>query len=51
MTEEIKAQPLILIVDDELSARLIMRTHSKESGFDVLEAQSVTEAREQFCIR
>lgn len=48
MTEEVKAPPLVLIVDDELSARLIMRTTLEESGFDVLEAQSVAEAREQF---
>lgn len=48
MTEEVKTQPLVLIVDDELSARLIMRTTLEESGFDVLEAQSVADAREQF---
>ena len=48
MTAETKRPPLVLIVDDELSARLIMRTTLEESGFDVLEAQSVAEAREQF---
>ncbi len=44
----IRLNPLVLIVDDELSARLIMRTTLEESGFDVLEADSVAAAREQF---
>ena len=43
-----RVQPLVLVVDDELSARLIMRATLEESGFDVVEAASVAEALEQF---
>ena len=41
---QLRPRPLVLIVDDELSARLIMRTTLEESGFDVVEAASVAEA-------
>ena len=37
-----RAQPLVLVVDDELSARLIMRATLEESGFDVVEAADGT---------
>ena len=43
-----QARPLVLVVDDEHSARLIMRATLEESGFEVLEAGSVAEAAEQF---
>lgn len=36
-----QARPLVLVVDDEHSARLIMRATLEESGFEVLEAGSV----------
>jgi diguanylate cyclase (GGDEF)-like protein/PAS domain S-box-containing protein len=50
MTEQrlSRLQPLVLVVDDELSARLIMRATLEESGFDVIEAASVAEALQQF---
>ena len=45
---QLRPRPLVLIVDDELSARLIMRTTLEEAGFDVVEAASVAEAWQQF---
>ena len=50
MSEQLQARPrpLVLVVDDELSARLIMRATLEESGFDVVEADSVREAWQQF---
>ena len=46
MSEQLQARPrpLVLVVDDELSARLIMRATLEEAGFDVVEADSVREA-------
>ena len=43
-----RSQPLVLVVDDEHSARLIMRATLEESGFEVLEASCIAEAAEQF---
>jgi diguanylate cyclase (GGDEF)-like protein/PAS domain S-box-containing protein len=43
-----RARPLILILDDELAARLLMRATLEEGGFDVIEAASVAEALERF---
>ncbi|GAA4494659.1 two-component system response regulator [Pseudaeromonas paramecii] len=40
--------PLILVVDDEASARLIMTATLEEAGFAVIEADSVASARAQF---
>ena len=45
---QLRPRPLVLIVDDELSARLIMRTTLEEAGFDVVEAASVAEVWQQF---
>lgn len=42
--------PLILVVDDEASARLIMTATLEEAGFAVIEADSVASARSQFAL-
>lgn len=41
---EARAKPLILVVDDELSARLLMHATLEEGGFDVVEAGTVQQA-------
>lgn len=41
---EARERQLILIVDDELSARLLMRATLEEGGFDVIEAGTVRQA-------
>jgi diguanylate cyclase (GGDEF)-like protein/PAS domain S-box-containing protein len=40
--------PLALVVDDETSARLMMRVTLEDAGFAVVEAATVAEARQQF---
>ena len=41
---EIRIQPLVLIADDDASARLVMRNVLEQSGFDVIEAADGKEA-------
>ncbi|PHV07282.1 diguanylate cyclase [Janthinobacterium sp. BJB412] len=43
-----RPRPLILIVEDELAARLLMRATLEEGGFDVVEADCVAQALVQF---
>jgi CheY-like chemotaxis protein len=45
---EARERPLILVVDDELSARLLMRATLEEGGFDVVEAGTVRQALSLF---
>lgn len=39
-----RAKPLVLVVDDELAARLITRATLEEDGFDVVEAPNAAQA-------
>ena len=41
---ELRDKRLVLVVDDELAARLIMRATLEEDGFDVVEAASAAQA-------
>jgi diguanylate cyclase (GGDEF)-like protein/PAS domain S-box-containing protein len=45
---EARERQLILVVDDELSARLLMRATLEEGGFDVAEAATVKQALDLF---
>ena len=40
--------PLVLVVDDENNARLMMRVTLEDAGFSVIEAATVADARHQF---
>lgn len=40
--------PLVLVVDDETNARLMMRVTLEDAGFAVIEATTVADARKQF---
>lgn len=42
---------LVLVVDDELAARLIMQATLEEAGFDVIAVGTVSEAKIQFAAR
>ncbi|WP_342118254.1 putative bifunctional diguanylate cyclase/phosphodiesterase [Pseudoduganella sp. OTU4001] len=45
---ERRAMPLVLVVDDELAARLITRATLEEGGFEVVEAASAAQAQALF---
>ncbi|MFC3913511.1 EAL domain-containing protein [Pseudaeromonas sharmana] len=51
MSEPLATRPRVLIVDDEFSARLIMRATLEEAGFEVEEAGTVCEALQHFHAR